>query len=228
MTVRAGGETWITGSYDPDLNLTYWGIAQAKPWMPASRGTSVFDKGAVHELHRRPDPRRRQADVVLPARARRVVRPRRSVRARAGGHRRAEVRLQRSARPASCGSSTARTASSSAQRKRCSRTSTTRSIRRPASRTSATNPGTYLDRYLENGGGARRDRGGRRDHQRRDRRAWRSRDVRARGGKGRGPDHHAYAGHAADDAAQSDLSRRGRRGGRFFSTAICAGGTVGS
>ena len=40
---RKGGETWIAGSYDPDLNLTYWGIAQAKPWMPASRGTTVFD-----------------------------------------------------------------------------------------------------------------------------------------------------------------------------------------
>jgi alcohol dehydrogenase (cytochrome c) len=41
---RKGGETWITGSYDPDLNLTYWGVAQAKPWMPASRGNTVFDK----------------------------------------------------------------------------------------------------------------------------------------------------------------------------------------
>jgi alcohol dehydrogenase (cytochrome c) len=37
--LRAGGETWITGSYDPELNLTYWGVAQAKPWMQASRGT---------------------------------------------------------------------------------------------------------------------------------------------------------------------------------------------
>jgi len=36
---RAGVETWITGSYDPDLNLTYWGTAQAKPWMRASRGS---------------------------------------------------------------------------------------------------------------------------------------------------------------------------------------------
>ena len=42
---RAGGETWITGSYDPDLNLTYWGTAQAKPWMPASRGMETLDKG---------------------------------------------------------------------------------------------------------------------------------------------------------------------------------------
>ncbi len=38
-TFRAGVETWITGSYDPDLNLIYWGTAQAKPWMRASRGS---------------------------------------------------------------------------------------------------------------------------------------------------------------------------------------------
>jgi alcohol dehydrogenase (cytochrome c) len=42
---RAGGETWITGSYDPELNLTYWGTAQAKPWMPASRGMASRDVG---------------------------------------------------------------------------------------------------------------------------------------------------------------------------------------
>jgi len=41
--LRVGGETWIAGSYDPDLDLTYWGVAQAKPWMRASRGTSNFD-----------------------------------------------------------------------------------------------------------------------------------------------------------------------------------------
>jgi alcohol dehydrogenase (cytochrome c) len=41
---RAGGETWITGSYDPDLNLTFWGTAQAKPWMPVSRGMRTIDK----------------------------------------------------------------------------------------------------------------------------------------------------------------------------------------
>ena len=42
---RAGGEPWITGSYDPELNLTYWGTAQAKPWMPASRGMDTRDAG---------------------------------------------------------------------------------------------------------------------------------------------------------------------------------------
>jgi alcohol dehydrogenase (cytochrome c) len=41
---RAGGETWITGSYDPETNLTYWGTAQAKPWMPISRGMDTLDK----------------------------------------------------------------------------------------------------------------------------------------------------------------------------------------
>jgi alcohol dehydrogenase (cytochrome c) len=41
---RAGSETWITGTYDPELNLTYWGTAQAKPWMPASRGMKTADK----------------------------------------------------------------------------------------------------------------------------------------------------------------------------------------
>jgi alcohol dehydrogenase (cytochrome c) len=36
---RAGGETWILGTYDPDLNLMYWGTAQAKPWRRDMRGT---------------------------------------------------------------------------------------------------------------------------------------------------------------------------------------------
>src|SRR2546427_1086188 len=42
--LRAGGETWITGSYDPELNLTYWGVAQAKPWRQVSRGMTNSDR----------------------------------------------------------------------------------------------------------------------------------------------------------------------------------------
>ena len=42
---RAGGETWITGSYDPDLRLTYWGTAQQKPWVPVSRHMTIYDVG---------------------------------------------------------------------------------------------------------------------------------------------------------------------------------------
>ena len=41
--LRAGGDTWITGSYDPELKLTYWGVAQPKPWMRPSRGTGKGD-----------------------------------------------------------------------------------------------------------------------------------------------------------------------------------------
>ena len=43
-TFRKGGETWITGSYDPDLDLTYWGVAQAKPWVAASRNMRTSDR----------------------------------------------------------------------------------------------------------------------------------------------------------------------------------------
>jgi len=35
--LRGGGDTWIAGTYDPDLNTTYWGTAQTKPWFRASR-----------------------------------------------------------------------------------------------------------------------------------------------------------------------------------------------
>lgn len=47
--LRAGADPWITGSYDPDLNLLYWGVAQAKPWMFTSRGTTVQD-GALYTM----------------------------------------------------------------------------------------------------------------------------------------------------------------------------------
>jgi alcohol dehydrogenase (cytochrome c) len=39
LAFRAGGDMWITGSYDPALNLVYWSTAQAKPWSRAARGT---------------------------------------------------------------------------------------------------------------------------------------------------------------------------------------------
>ncbi len=36
---RGGADSWIPGSYDPELDLIFWGVAQAKPWVRASRGT---------------------------------------------------------------------------------------------------------------------------------------------------------------------------------------------
>jgi alcohol dehydrogenase (cytochrome c) len=43
LALRGGGDSWIPGSYDPDLDLVFWPTAQAKPWVPASRGLSVHD-----------------------------------------------------------------------------------------------------------------------------------------------------------------------------------------
>ncbi len=40
---RKGAETWIAGTYDPELNTTYWGVAQAKPWRRDLRGSKDGD-----------------------------------------------------------------------------------------------------------------------------------------------------------------------------------------
>ncbi|MEE2636496.1 MAG: PQQ-binding-like beta-propeller repeat protein [Acidobacteriota bacterium] len=39
--LRAGGDMWIPGAYDPRNDLVYIGTAQAKPWVAASRGMST-------------------------------------------------------------------------------------------------------------------------------------------------------------------------------------------
>ena len=41
--MRKGSETWIAGTYDPELNTTYWGTAQAKPWRRDLRGSGKGD-----------------------------------------------------------------------------------------------------------------------------------------------------------------------------------------
>src|SRR5580704_14737712 len=35
--LHGGGSTWITGSYDSDLDLVYWGTGNAGPWNPSQR-----------------------------------------------------------------------------------------------------------------------------------------------------------------------------------------------
>jgi len=42
--MRAGGDTWIAGSYDPELKQFFIGTSQAKPWVAASRGMSATDE----------------------------------------------------------------------------------------------------------------------------------------------------------------------------------------
>jgi alcohol dehydrogenase (cytochrome c) len=46
---NGGGSVWVTGSYDPDLNLTYWGIGNPGPdWNPAARpGDNLYTNSVV-------------------------------------------------------------------------------------------------------------------------------------------------------------------------------------
>ncbi len=43
LALRGGGDVWNGGSWDPELGLVYFGVAQAKPWVAASRGTAAAD-----------------------------------------------------------------------------------------------------------------------------------------------------------------------------------------
>src|SRR5215468_5661328 len=43
-----GGSAWITGSYDPDLDLTYWGIGNPAPWASQSRpGDNLYTSSVL-------------------------------------------------------------------------------------------------------------------------------------------------------------------------------------
>ena len=43
-----GASTWITGSYDPDLDLVYWGTGNAGPWNPVARkGDNLYAASVV-------------------------------------------------------------------------------------------------------------------------------------------------------------------------------------
>lgn len=42
--LRAGGDAWIAGSYDAEMDLFFIGTSQAKPWVAASRGMSARDQ----------------------------------------------------------------------------------------------------------------------------------------------------------------------------------------
>lgn len=44
LLFRAGGDAWVTGSYDPVTNLIYWSADQAKPWARFQRGDMEGDE----------------------------------------------------------------------------------------------------------------------------------------------------------------------------------------
>ncbi len=45
-----GGMTWMTGTYDPDLNLVYWGTGNPTPVL---NGTTRPGDNPLHLQHRR-------------------------------------------------------------------------------------------------------------------------------------------------------------------------------
>jgi alcohol dehydrogenase (cytochrome c) len=45
---QGGGSTWITGSYDPDLDLVYWGTGNPAPWNPLNRkGDNLYTNSVL-------------------------------------------------------------------------------------------------------------------------------------------------------------------------------------
>lgn len=47
---HGGATTWLTGTYDPELDLVYWGTGNGGPWNPATRGGDSLYVGSVLAL----------------------------------------------------------------------------------------------------------------------------------------------------------------------------------
>ena len=135
--VRAGGETWITGSFDPCNQYDLLGdragqtLDARKPRDDDRRQSSIFQ---LYGCSRRGF---RRIEVVLPARARRNHGSRHRLRAPSRGFRRPESMFSLPERTAFSGSWTARPGSISVIRRWSSRMSGVTSIRLQASPTTA-------------------------------------------------------------------------------------------
>jgi len=45
---RGGGATWMTGTYDPDTNLVFWGVGNASPWFGDQRpGDNLYTASTI-------------------------------------------------------------------------------------------------------------------------------------------------------------------------------------
>jgi alcohol dehydrogenase (cytochrome c) len=46
--LHGGGSTWVTGSYDPELDLMYWGTGNGGPWNPSVRkGDNLYTASII-------------------------------------------------------------------------------------------------------------------------------------------------------------------------------------
>ena len=48
---HGGADAWLVGSYDPKLNLIYYGTSNAAPWAASARGPDSSDFGKMTNLH---------------------------------------------------------------------------------------------------------------------------------------------------------------------------------
>jgi alcohol dehydrogenase (cytochrome c) len=48
---HGGGDAWLVGSYDPKLNLIYYGTSNAAPWAASARGPDSSDYGVMTNLY---------------------------------------------------------------------------------------------------------------------------------------------------------------------------------
>ena len=80
---HGGASVWVTGSYDPELNLTYWGIGNPGPdWNPDKRAR----RQSLQRFRRRARCRYRQAEMAFPVHAARRLGLRLRAGTGAGGH----------------------------------------------------------------------------------------------------------------------------------------------
>jgi len=47
---HGGGPTWLTGTYDPELDLVFWGVGNGSPWNAAARGGDSLYIGSALAL----------------------------------------------------------------------------------------------------------------------------------------------------------------------------------
>ena len=80
---HGGGSVWVTGSYDPALNLTYWGTGNVGPGL---QPRTAARRQPLHGVGRGAGYRHRQAEVALPVHAARSLRLRFGAGAGSGRH----------------------------------------------------------------------------------------------------------------------------------------------
>ena len=63
---RGGGAIWVTGTYDPETNLTFWGTGNAAPWFGDQRPGDNLYTTSVDRARRQHRRRSRATSSITP------------------------------------------------------------------------------------------------------------------------------------------------------------------